>query len=115
LKIEPPLTRFAKPLNQVRPTYPLFLKTFTYRCIDIGKLDISSLKLKRIPANVYTTFLGISPRDLSNPPDVAEKGDAVGVYGDVEEIVSWKAGSNEVEEVEKEIGGFGGLKVFEVG
>ncbi|WVQ85336.1 hypothetical protein IAT38_007501 [Cryptococcus sp. DSM 104549] len=38
------------------------------KAVKSGKLDISSLSLDRIPAEVYTKLLGIPTSELSNPP-----------------------------------------------
>jgi hypothetical protein len=59
--------------------------------------------------------LGISPKDLSRPPDTGTTIRDIGSgYGDVNEIIICKASENEIDQVEREIGGFGGLKQFEV-
>lgn len=126
-----------------------------------GKLDISSLPLHRIPAEVYMDLLGIPEEDLSNPPGPAgpsngnaqqanEKdkrtfssqlrfasedglsaeeemqrvfgGKNVGaakakrdrVWVEPEETTLFRAWGCGVREIEREFGGFGGLKSIDV-
>jgi hypothetical protein len=67
-----------------------------------------------VPSSVYTDLLGISPKDLSRQSGVEAITSSGGYGGEPEELIRWEAGQNEMEEVEVEIGGFGGLKSFEV-
>ena len=111
----------------------------------LGKLDIASMELERIPHEVYVTLLGIPLAELTNPPPKADtKTDVKGmsrsfssqlrlaestedkskVFGkggkeeevwiEGEEVTSWKGSGNQIEGLEREIGGFGGLKSFDV-
>ena len=106
----------------------------------VGKLDISSLDLERIPADVYTALLGIPADSLSRPPpppapkETAIKTRLTGTapqtesdrnavfnqstretWADPEELTSLKASDNRILELEVEIGAFGGLRSLDVG
>ncbi|KAK8865831.1 hypothetical protein IAR55_000979 [Kwoniella newhampshirensis] len=120
------------------------------KAVKSGKLDISSLSLRRIPAEVYTKLLGIPLEELSSPPpppsprktdiftsprqfgsefppapgpgsglDKEEERAAIfgksldkreNLWTEPEELTLLRAGGNELEEVEREVGMFGGLK-----
>ncbi|KAL7422745.1 hypothetical protein Q5752_002037 [Cryptotrichosporon argae] len=104
-----------------------------------GKLDLASLHLDRLPAQVYTDLLGVPLDSLSRPPSppsdqspalpslgnfdsalsLAEASDrgfgANGVrrepaWTEPEELTNLRACDNAISEIEREIGGFGGLK-----
>jgi len=109
-----------------------------------GTLDISSLSLLRIPAEVYTDLLGLDPASLSHPPTppaprlnadlqgmtrsfephMAIAEDAGNRFGgksrvkeewvEPEELVGLRAVENEIKELDIEIGAFGGLKSIDV-
>jgi hypothetical protein len=108
---------------------------------EIGKLDISSLSLDRIPADVYTALLGIPSDSLSRPPPPPQPketglkplrgGASAGIstdsdrnavfnqpvretWADPEELTSLKGSDNRILELEVEIGAFGGLRTLDV-
>ena len=104
---------------------------------EIGKLDISSLSLERVPADVYTALLGIPADSLSRPPPrpqpketalkplrggVQNDNDRDAVFNqpvretwaDPEELTSLKVSDNRILELEVEIGAFGGLRTLDV-
>ncbi|KAK4689115.1 hypothetical protein P7C73_g1000, partial [Tremellales sp. Uapishka_1] len=109
-------------------------------CCSPGKLDIASLKLARVPAEVYTKFLGIPPDSLSHPPSpprpsanlprlsglhIGEEASREQVFGksseqreeewvEPEELISFKAGENSIQVLDVEIGAFGGLKTIDL-
>ena len=118
----------------------------------LGKIDISSFSLSRIPPEVYTRLIGIPESDLSNPPstnpkpymqstktasmdspsartwennrwvaDSAQSKEAVfGLalrdidWGEAAELTVLSARDNEILEVEREIGVFGGVRNVDV-
>ena len=107
---------------------------------QIGKLDITSFNLPRIPSEVYSVLLGIEPSNPA-PPSSAPASDAINrvtksfenlgsgsrqdVFGkasnqpetwvECEELTYLKASDNRIEQLDVEIGAFGGLKAIEVG
>lgn len=109
---------------------------------DIGKLDISSLALERIPADVYTALMGIPRESLARPAsppppaqvDLAIRPRATGsfaghgetdrdrvfnqtrreTWADPEEVTSFKAADNRIREIDVEFGAFGGLRTLDV-
>lgn len=102
-----------------------------------GKIDISSLSLDRIPADVFTALLGIPRDSLARPPTPVQTKEApirrLGSTGndetdrnrvfnqtvretwaDPEELTSFKAGDNRILELDIEFGAFGGLRTLDV-
>jgi hypothetical protein len=119
---------------RLTPFYPV--QPLTY----IGKLDISSLDLHRVPPEAFQVLLGISSSSLARPVTPEPKDDTVKtvkdsfaniqtgsrreVYGkeqlreevwvECEEVTLFKAGENKIEKLDIEIGAFGGLKAIDV-
>ena len=106
---------------------------------SVGKLDISSLNLNRIPPDVYTTLAGIDTSSLTRPPSpprpkeaairplggagtprqetkeaVFNQQPAREAWVDPEELTGFKAADNRILELEREIGAFGGLRSIDV-
>ncbi len=107
----------------------------------VGKLDISSFSLQRIPVQVYTDLLGLDANSLSHPSQSQPGLDEEGVAGsfksqltitdesgnpfgsretkreewvEPEELTGFKALENEIRELDVEVGAFGGLKSIDV-
>ena len=62
---------------------------------------------------MYSYLLGIRPQDLSKPPGANDPVPASSSQ-EVEELVSLKAGSNSIRELDVEFGAFGALKTIDV-
>ena len=94
-----------------------------------------------MPPEVYSVLLGINPKTLTRPPspppvaqpklrndpfaiDEIDDEDRTAVFGkdlikehsweECEEVVQFKASRNRIDQVDLEIGAFGGLKGFDV-
>lgn len=107
----------------------------------LGKLDIAGLGLDRVPSEVYTELLGLTTDQLSRPPPSAPAGsdvralsselesklhvmsreEAFGQAGrrhaeqaEPEEITLFRAGNNQIDQLEVEFGAFGGLTTIDV-
>jgi hypothetical protein len=110
----------------------------------IGRLDLDSLDLHRIPAETYIHLLGLPAKELTRPPSpppeptiggsvngLTESFGRLGqdyeldrnkAFGQKEqeeqwdcvELIALRAGDNRIRELEPEIGSFGGLKSIDV-
>ncbi|KAF8340487.1 uncharacterized protein EI90DRAFT_3035746 [Cantharellus anzutake] len=81
-----------------------------------GHLNLSSRQLKVIPRILYTMHLGVEPKRLAaeneQPQSPTKEASEVSWY-EAQDLTILKAADNEIQEIQEEIGLFGGLKTID--